>query len=193
MRIQANPTALSSYGLNLEDLRTAIAQANVNQAKGNFDGPHQAFTIGANDQLLSSDEYRPLIIAYRNGAPVQLSDVATVIDDVGKRQAGGVDEQDAGGHCEHPAPAGREHHRGRRSDQRPCCRSCRSSLPVIRAAVDSYRPHRRPFALRSSDVQFELMLTVALVVMVIFLFLRTLSPPSFRASPCRFRWSAPSA
>src|SRR6201987_4941300 len=82
VRIQANPTALSSYGITMEDLRTAIAQANVNQAKGNFDGAHQAYTIAANDQLLSSDQYRPLVIAYRNGAPVHLSDVATVIDDV---------------------------------------------------------------------------------------------------------------
>src|SRR5579883_1788466 len=81
VRIQANPTQLSSYGLNLEDVRTAITAANVNQAKGNFDGPHQAYTIGANDQLLSSADYAPLIIAYRNGAPVRLSDVATVKDD----------------------------------------------------------------------------------------------------------------
>ena len=71
VRIQANPTALASYGLNLEDLRTALVAANVNQAKGNFDGPHQAYQIGANDQLLSSADYAPLIIAYRNGAPVQ--------------------------------------------------------------------------------------------------------------------------
>ena len=60
MRIQANPTALASYGLTLEDVRTAVAAANVNQAKGSFDGPQQAFTIGANDQLLSSEQYRPL-------------------------------------------------------------------------------------------------------------------------------------
>src|SRR6202007_374608 len=80
VRIQANPTALASYGLSLEDLRTSLSQANVDQAKGNFDGPHQAFTIGANDQLLTSDGYRPLIIAYKNGAPVRLSDVATVFD-----------------------------------------------------------------------------------------------------------------
>ena len=81
VRIQANPTALASYGLNLEDLRTALLAANVNQAKGNFDGPHQAYQIGANDQLLSSADYRPLIIAYKNGAPVKLTDVATVTDD----------------------------------------------------------------------------------------------------------------
>src|SRR5207247_1178932 len=81
VRIQANPTALAAYGLGLEDVRTALAQANVNQAKGNFDGPDQAYTIGANDQLLSSDAYRPLVVAYRNGAPVRVSDVADVIDD----------------------------------------------------------------------------------------------------------------
>ena len=76
VRIQANPTALAAYGLTLEDLRTIISAANVNQAKGGFDGPRQSSIIGANDQLLSSKEYRPLIIAYRNGAPVRLSDVA---------------------------------------------------------------------------------------------------------------------
>src|SRR5206468_5380000 len=69
VRIQANPPALSRYGLSLEDLRTTIAASSVNQAKGNFDGPDQAYTIAANDQLLSSDQYRPLVVAYRNGAP----------------------------------------------------------------------------------------------------------------------------
>src|ERR1700720_1078428 len=81
VRIQANPTAMASYGLNLEDLRTAIIAANVNQAKGNFDGTHQAYQIGANDQLLSSSDYAPLIIAYKNGAPVKITDVADVVDD----------------------------------------------------------------------------------------------------------------
>ena len=81
MRIQANPMQLSSYHLNLEDLRTAIAAANVNQAKGNFDGLRNSYTIGANDQLLTSADYKPLVVAYRNGAPVTLSDVATVVDD----------------------------------------------------------------------------------------------------------------
>ena len=81
VRVHANPTALASYGLTLEDLRTAIAAANVNQAKGGFDGPRQSYIIGANDQLFTSKEYRPLVVAYRNGAPVRLSDVAEVIDD----------------------------------------------------------------------------------------------------------------
>src|SRR2546423_5453478 len=80
VRIQANPTALSSLGLGLDDIRTAIAQANVNQAKGSFDGRRQAYTIRANDQLLSSADYRPLIVAYRNGAPAKLDDGADVID-----------------------------------------------------------------------------------------------------------------
>src|SRR6202041_1887132 len=82
VRIQANPAQLASYGLNLEDLRTALVAANVNQAKGNFDGPHQSYQIGANDQLLSSSDYSGLVIAYKNGAPVKLTDVATVQDSV---------------------------------------------------------------------------------------------------------------
>src|SRR2546423_8724026 len=82
VRIQANPTALSSYGINLEDMRTAVQQASVNQANGNFDGPQQSYEINANDQLLSSQAYSSLVIAYRNGSPVILSDVATVLDDV---------------------------------------------------------------------------------------------------------------
>ena len=68
MRIQANPTQLASYGLNLEDVRSALIAASVNQAKGSFDGPHQAFNIGANDQLLSSSDYFGVIVAYRNGS-----------------------------------------------------------------------------------------------------------------------------
>src|ERR1700685_2941570 len=81
VRVQVNPTAIASYGLNLEDIRSAIVAANVNQAKGNFDGLHQSYQIGANDQLLSSSDYKPLIVAYRNGAPVKLTDVASVVDD----------------------------------------------------------------------------------------------------------------
>src|SRR5439155_2679967 len=73
VRIQVNPTALASNGLSLEDLRNAVSVANVNQAKGNFEGTRQAYTIGANDQLLSSSDYRPLVIAYRNGGPVRIS------------------------------------------------------------------------------------------------------------------------
>ncbi len=96
VRIQANPTMLASYGLNLEDIRSAIVAANVNQAKGNFDGLHQDYQIGANDQLISSDDYKPLIVAYRNGAPIKLTKVADVIDDVeNTRQAAWMNETPA--------------------------------------------------------------------------------------------------
>ena len=81
VRIRANPMAMANFGLNLEDLRNAITAANVNQAKGNFDGALQAYQIAANDQLLSGADYKPLIIAYRNGAPVKMTDVASVEDD----------------------------------------------------------------------------------------------------------------
>ncbi|MEK7834837.1 MAG: efflux RND transporter permease subunit, partial [Pseudomonadota bacterium] len=81
VRIQANPKALAAYDLGLDDLRTAIANANVNQAKGSFDGPTRASTIDANDQLKSADEYRSLIISYRNGRPIRLTDVADAVDD----------------------------------------------------------------------------------------------------------------
>src|ERR1700690_2126626 len=80
VRVQANPVALASYGLSLDTLRTALGSANVNQAKGNFDGPSQAWTINDNDQLQSGAQYLPIIIAYRNGAPVRISDVAKVVD-----------------------------------------------------------------------------------------------------------------
>ena len=93
VRIQANPTSMAFYGLNLEDLRSALVAANVNQAKGSFDGPHQAYQIGANDQLLSSSDYAPLVIAYRNGSPIKLTEVATVTDDIRERPPGGLDER----------------------------------------------------------------------------------------------------
>src|SRR5271170_7623978 len=80
VRVQANPNALAAYGLNLETVRSAIVTANVNAAKGNFDGPRLAYLINSNDQLLSASDYRPLIIAYNNGAPVRLSDVAIITD-----------------------------------------------------------------------------------------------------------------
>jgi multidrug efflux pump len=96
VRIQANPTALASNSLSLEDVRTAIAQANVDQAKGVLDGPRQSYTIAANDQLVSSSQYRPVIVAYRNGAPVRLSDIAAVVDDVeNSKQAAWMNEKPA--------------------------------------------------------------------------------------------------
>ena len=80
VRLQVNPQALAAYGLNIDDIRTSIGNQNVNTPKGNFDGPAQASTINANDQLSSADQYRNLIVAYRNGGPVRLSDVATIVN-----------------------------------------------------------------------------------------------------------------
>src|SRR5512142_796429 len=80
VRIHANPTALAAYNLTLEDLRTAISNASVNMAKGSFDGPRQAYIIGANDQLFSAKEFEPVIVAWREGAPIRLSDIADAVD-----------------------------------------------------------------------------------------------------------------
>jgi multidrug efflux pump len=173
VRIQANPTVLASYGLNLEDLRSAIVAANVNQAKGNFDGPHQAYQIGANDQLLSSDDYRPLIVAYRNGAPVKLTVVADVIDDVENvRQAAWMNEVPA-------VIMNIKRQPGANIIQvvdriKRLLPQLTNTLPKsIQVSILTDRTN----TIRASveDVQFELMLTVALVVMVIFLFLRNFS------------------
>ena len=97
VRIQANPGALSSYGINLEDVRTALTQTSVNQAKGNFDGPRQDYQIDANDQLITSADYRNVVVAYRNGAPVLLNDVANDRERRREQQAGRLDERDSGG------------------------------------------------------------------------------------------------
>jgi multidrug efflux pump len=173
VRIQANPTALGSYGLNLEDLRNAIGAANVNQAKGNFDGAHQAYQIGANDQLLSSAEYAPLIIAYRNNGPVRISDVATVIDDTENvRQAAWINESRA-------VIVNIQRQPG--ANIIAVVDRIKALLPQLQASLPSSIQVKiltdRTNTIRASvaDVQFELMLTIGLVVLVIFLFLRSLS------------------
>jgi len=173
VRIQANPTALAAYGLSLEDLRSVIATANVNQAKGNFDGPKQAYTIDANDQLISSENYRSIVIAYRNGSPVRMSDVANVIDDVENvKQAAWMNDRPA-------VIVNIQRQPG--ANIIGVVDRIEKLLPQLKAAlpqsVDVSVLTDRTTTIRASveDVQFELMLTVALVVMVIFLFLRTLS------------------
>src|SRR3989441_30663 len=173
IRVQANPTALGSYGLPLEDLRTVIAQANVNQAKGNFDGDRQAYTIGANDQILSSSDYSALIIAYRNGAPVRLSDVADVIDSAENvKQAAWMKAVPAViVNVQRQPGANIIKVVDRIKELLP---KLKASLP---AAVEMTILTDRTTTIRASveDVQFELILTVALVVMVMFLFVRTLA------------------
>ena len=173
VRIQVNPTAIASYGLNLEDVRSAIVAANVNQAKGNFDGAHQSYQIGANDQLLSSDDYKPLIVAYRNGAPVKLTQVADVIDDVENvRQAAWMNDTPA-------VIMNIQRQPGANIIQ--VVDRIKQLLPrltdTLPKSIDVKILTDRTNTIRASvaDVQFELLLTVGLVVMVIFLFLRNLS------------------
>ena len=111
VRIQANPTALASYGLSLEDLRTALSAANVDQAKGTFDGAHQAYTIGANDQLISSDSYKPIIVAYRNGAPVRFDGCRHRFDGTENTKQAAWATRIRPSFHKHSASAGRQHHR----------------------------------------------------------------------------------
>jgi multidrug efflux pump len=172
VRIQVNPTALSSYGINLEDVRTAIQQTSLDSAKGNFDGPRLDYQIDANDQLLTSAAFRPIIIAYRNGAPVRLSDVATVIDaPENLRQAAWMNNQPA-------VIVNIQRQPGANIIQ--VVDRINSLMPFLQsnlpASVNVSVVTDRTTTIRASvkDVEFELMLTVALVVMVIFLFLRNL-------------------
>jgi multidrug efflux pump len=176
VRIQANPTALASYGLSLEDVRTALGAANVDQAKGTLDGPRQSFTIDANDQLLSGAQYNPIVIAYHNGAPVRVADIATVSDGVENTyQAAWMGQ----GTVLSPAVIV--------NVQRQPGANIISVVDRIKLLLPQLQ-HSLPAAVRVSiltdrtqtirasvqDVEFELMLTIALVVMVIFLFLRNL-------------------
>jgi len=179
VRIRANPRALSAYGLTLEDLRMTVAAANVNQAKGAFHGPQRASIINATDQLLSSREYRPLIVAYRKGAPVHLSDVADVVDDVENvRQAAWMDETPAVLINIQRQPG---------ANVIEVADRIKKILPQLQSALPSSVQVTmltdRTTSIRASvrDVQFELILAVALVIMVIFLFLRTLSATAIPA------------
>jgi multidrug efflux pump len=173
VRVQANPTALASYGLGMDDLRTAVGAANVDQAKGSIEGSRQSFTIGANDQLMNSAEYQPLIIAYRNGSPVRLSDVATVIDSAeNTKQAAWENTKPAVILNVQRQPG---------ANIIGVVDRIRATLPQLQSAlpptvqVKILADRTETIRASVSDVQFELMLTVGLVVMVIFLFLRTFS------------------
>jgi multidrug efflux pump len=170
VRIQANPVALASYGMSLEDLRTALGQANVDQAKGVLDGPRQQYTIGANDQLLSSSQYRPIVVAYKNGAPIRLSDVATVFD-------GAENVQQAAWMNDGPAVIVNIQ-RQPGANVIAVADRIKNLLPMLESSlppgvkVSILIDLTQTIRASVKDVQFELMLTVALVVMVIFLFLR---------------------
>ena len=171
VRVQANPTALASYGLSLEALRTALGSANVNQAKGSFDGPDQAWTINDNDQLQAGAQYGPIIIAYRNGAPVRIRDVATVID-------GAENTKLAAWVNANPAIV-LNIQRQPGTNIISVVDTVQALLPQIEASLPQGIRVQvitdRTTTIRASvrDVEFELLLTTVLVVLVIFLFLRS--------------------
>jgi multidrug efflux pump len=173
VRVQANPTALSSYGVNLEDVRGALVQTSINRPKGNFDGPHQSYQVGANDQLLTSKEYQSVVVAYRNGAPVMLSDVANVIDGVENvKQAAWMNNVPAViVNIQRQPGANIIEVVDRIKRLLPQLNNTLPSSLQIQVLTDRTVTTRASIA----DVQFELMLTVALVVLVIFLFLRNVA------------------
>ena len=204
VRIQANPSALAGVGLSLEDVRTTINAAIVNQAKGSFDGAARASTIDANDQLKTAAEYASLIITYKNGSPVRLSDVAQMVDDAENTRLAAwasICPPDAaappppqGGGC--PGAARRQSVAGviLNIQRQPGANvietvdRIKALLPQLQstlpASIDVRVLTDRTVTIRASvkDVQFELMLAIALVVAVIFVFLRSASAtliPSF--------------
>jgi multidrug efflux pump len=172
VRIQANPAALSSYGINMEDLRTALTNASVNAAKGNFDGPRQDYQIDANDQLITSDDYRKVVVAYRNGAPVMLTDVANIVNGVeNNNQAAWMNQTPAVILNVQRQPG---------ANTISVVKSIKQLLPQLQAnlptgiQVATLTDLTTAIEASVSDVEFELMLTIGLVVLVIFLFLRSL-------------------
>jgi multidrug efflux pump len=172
-RIQANPKALAAHNLTLDDLRTAISNSNVNQAKGSFDGPERASTIDANDQIKLAAEYEKVIVAYRNGAPVRIIDVADVRDDAENVSLAAWQNQTPAVIVNIQRQPG--------VNVIEVVNRIKNIIPQLKASlpgsVDVIMLTDRTTTIRTSvnDVQFELFLAIALVVMVIFLFLRNLS------------------
>jgi multidrug efflux pump len=172
VRIQINPQSLAAYGLNIDDIRTTLGNLNVNTPKGNFDGPTQALTINANDQVTSADQYRSLIVAYRNGAPVRLSDVATIVS--------GPENTKLGAWADTTPAIIINVQRQPGANIIQVVDRIQSLLPQILSTLPTAMNVKiisdRTVTIRASvaDVEFELALAVVLVVLVIFLFLRTL-------------------
>lgn len=176
VRIQANPTALSAHGLTLDDVRNAVAAANVNQPKGSFNGPRQSYTLNSNDQLLTSAAYTPLILAYRDGAPLRLGDVANVIDSTEDvRQAAWTGLTPAVILNVQRQPG---------ANVIAVVDNVRKILPQLQATLPATVKvsvlSDRTTTIRASvtDVEHDLMFSIALVVLVIFLFLRNV-PATF--------------
>jgi len=172
VRIQVNPVQLSSYGLNMEDVRTALTQASVNSAKGNFDGPRQDYQIDANDQITDAAGYNNVVISYSNGAPVFVKNVAKVVNGVeNTRQAAWMNQTPAVVLNIQRQPG---------ANTITVVKRIRAILPQLEAnlpasiQVTTMTDMTTSIQASVDDVEFELMLTIALVVMVIFLFLRSL-------------------
>jgi multidrug efflux pump len=173
VRIQVNPTTLATYGISLEDLRIALASTSVNAAKGTFDGEAQNYQINANDQLLAGDEYRKVLVAYKNGAPVTLSDVARISD--------GVENTRLAGWMNQTPAVILNIQRQPKANTIAVVKSIEDLLPQLQAnlpvSVKLTVLTDRTTTIQASvkDVEFELVLTIGLVVMVIFVFLRSIS------------------
>jgi multidrug efflux pump len=171
VRIQVNPVALSSYGLNMEDMRTALTQASVNSAKGNFDGPRQDYQIDANDQITSANDYKNVVVAYSNGAPIFVKDVANVVNGVeNTKQAAWMNTTPAVILNIQRQPG---------ANTISVVDEIQKVLPQLEAnlsagiKVTTLTDMTTSINASVHDVMFELGLTVLLVVMVIFLFLRS--------------------
>ncbi len=181
VRIQANPTALSSYGIDLENLRSAVSNASVNAAKGNFDGPHQDYQIDSNDQLVTSADYRQVVVAYRDGAPVMLTDVANIVDGVeNSTQAAWVGLAGTSSHGATETPAIIVNvQRQPGANTITVVKSIKNLMPQLEANlpkgidVTTLTDMTTPIQASVDDVEFELGLTVILVILVMFLFLRS--------------------
>ncbi len=171
VRVQVNPTQLASYGLSLEDVRTALSATSLDAAKGSFDGPSQSFQISANDQISTAAEFREVVIAYRNGAPIMLKDVANVIDGVENNQLSAWMNKVPAVIVNIQRQPGANIISVVDSVKALLPKLGATLPPVIKIAVVT----DRTTTVRASvkDVEFELMLCIALVVMVIFVFLRT--------------------
>jgi multidrug efflux pump len=173
VRIQVDPTQIASYGLNLEDVRTAITNNSLDSAKGSFDGPHQGVQINANDQLLSARDYNQVVVAYRNSAPVMLKDVAKIVDGIeNTRQAAWMNQTPAViVNIQRQPGANIIQVVDRVTALLPKLQTTIPSSIKLSVLVDRTNTVRASV----SDVEFELMLCIALVVMVIFVFLRNLA------------------
>jgi multidrug efflux pump len=172
VRIQVNPAQLQAYGIDLEAVRSALLAASVNQAKGNFDGPRQNYQINANDQLITSSDYKDVVIAYRNNAPVFLHDVANVVDSVeNTKQAAWMNQTPAVILNVQRQPG---------ANTISVVKSIQLLMPTLQAnlpkgiEITTLTDLTTDIKASVADVEFELMLTIALVVMVIFVFLRNL-------------------